>query len=279
MLSMVLAQQQTHLPLLQSALLSDIQSTTMTAIGNSRTSTNQAANRAQRDLRRSFDSQTKLITTHLLELTRMTNLASTLSSSLLNLLDLKQKQANAFEARFARDQAAGTVRQGQIIMVFTMVTIVFLPMSFLAAWFAIPIVEFPSSSGGGGGEGTQGLRLGWVAKYTFGIGLAISVALIMVAFSVNPLASVLGKARSLMSTTLAPHRGQRSSSVAEAPSPGLLAHEEKQKRDSGIYSIGRFSQDVRKGTEQGSVRETGVAGQPSSGRILQRRSGSSVLPV
>jgi len=207
----------------------------------------------------------------------MTNLASTLSSSLLNLLDLKQKQANAFEARFARDQAAGTVRQGQIIMVFTMVTIVFLPMSFLAAWFAIPIVEFPSSGGGGGN--TQGLRLGWVAKYTFGIGLAISVVLIMVAFSVNPLASVLGKARSLMSTTLTPHRGQSSSSVDKAPSPGLPVHEEKQKRDSGMYSVGRFSQDVRKGTQQGSVREIGVVGQPSTGRILQRRSGSSVLPV
>jgi len=278
MLSTVLTQQQTHLPLLQSALLSDIQSSTMTAHSNSRASANQATNRAHRDLRRSFESQTKLITTHLSELTRMANLASTLSSSLLNLLDLKQKQANAFEARFARDQAAGTVRQGQIIMVFTMVTIVFLPMSFLAAWFAIPIVEFPSSGGSGGG-GTQGLRLGWVAKYTFGIGLAISVALIMVAFSVNPMASVLGKARSLMSTTLTSHREQSSSSIDEALSPRLPMHEEKQKRDSGIYSVGRFSHDVRKRKEQGFVREIGVVGQPSAGRILQRRSGSSILPV
>ena len=106
MLSMVLNQQRTTLPLLQDALSLDLPTGT------------RAAARPHRDLKRRFEDHRKLISTHLSELRRMTDLSEVIETSLLNLLDLKQKQANAFEARFARDQAAGTVRQGQIIMVF-----------------------------------------------------------------------------------------------------------------------------------------------------------------
>jgi hypothetical protein len=56
---------------------------------------------------------------------------------LTHLLDLKQKHANAFEARFARDQANLTSRQGQTIMVFTIVTIAFLPISFIAQYLQL----------------------------------------------------------------------------------------------------------------------------------------------
>jgi len=41
------------------------------------------------------------------------------------LLDLKQKYAGVFEARYARLQATSAVRQGHTIMVFTIVTIIF----------------------------------------------------------------------------------------------------------------------------------------------------------
>jgi hypothetical protein len=44
---------------------------------------------------------------------------NTNNKKLTHLLDLKQKHANAFEARFARDQAALTAHQGQTILVFT----------------------------------------------------------------------------------------------------------------------------------------------------------------
>jgi hypothetical protein len=63
-------------------------------------------------------------------------------------------------------------------MVFTLVTIVFLPMSFMAAFFAINIIEFPHDSPNGG----SGLHLRYVAKYMFGIGLGISIPLIAIAF-------------------------------------------------------------------------------------------------
>lgn len=101
------------------------------------------------------------------------------SLQLTHLLDLKQKHANAFEARFARDQAAFTGRQGQTIMVFTIVTIVFLPMSFIAAVFTIPVSEFPHSNG------APSIPFSYVSKITFGVGLAISIPLIAVAFALD----------------------------------------------------------------------------------------------
>jgi hypothetical protein len=95
------------------------------------------------------------------------------------LLDLKQKYASVFEARYAREQAVSTSRQGHTIMVFTIVTILFvslpstlllqlkstnrvtvkLPMSFMAAFFAINVKEFPHAE-------DSTLRLNWVLKYT-----------------------------------------------------------------------------------------------------------------
>jgi hypothetical protein len=95
------------------------------------------------------------------------------------LLDLKQKYAGVFEARYAREQAVSASRQGHTIMVFTIVTILFvslpsnstapvkstngvtvkLPMSFMAAFFAINVKEFPHAN-----DGT--LHLSWVLKYT-----------------------------------------------------------------------------------------------------------------
>jgi hypothetical protein len=105
--------------------------------------------------------------------------AERIYKSITDLLDLKQKHANAFEARFARDQAAGTARQSQTIMVFTIVTIIFLPLSFIAAIFTINIKEFPHD----GGNIT--LPFSYVSKFIFGIGLAISIPLVFVALSVD----------------------------------------------------------------------------------------------
>jgi hypothetical protein len=64
--------------------------------------------------------------------------------------------------------------------VFTIVTIIFLPLSFIAAFFAINIEEFPRSS-----DGSASLPLGYVSKYMFGIGFAVSVPLIAIALMLN----------------------------------------------------------------------------------------------
>ncbi|KAK7705778.1 hypothetical protein SLS63_014072 [Diaporthe eres] len=90
-------------------------------------------------------------------ITEMNELAERALSSLRHLIDLKQKQANFSEAISARElaeqtaknttlqikQAEETTRQGKTLMVFTVVTIIFLPLSFLAAFFAINVDAFP----------------------------------------------------------------------------------------------------------------------------------------
>ncbi|KAK4129666.1 hypothetical protein N657DRAFT_562601 [Parathielavia appendiculata] len=67
------------------------------------------------------------------------------AEKLENLLDLKQKHANGWEARFAREGSEESQRQGNIILVFTLVTVVFLPLSFITSFFALDIDIFPKS--------------------------------------------------------------------------------------------------------------------------------------
>ncbi|EHK48852.1 putative ankyrin repeat protein, partial [Trichoderma atroviride IMI 206040] len=69
--------------------------------------------------------------------------------NLTNLVDLKQKQSNMIDTRTTRLQAEEShkmalesEKQSRTLMVFTFVTIFFLPLSFIAAFFAIPVEEF-----------------------------------------------------------------------------------------------------------------------------------------
>ncbi|KNG47170.1 ankyrin repeat-containing protein [Stemphylium lycopersici] len=135
--------------------------------------------KSQQDLKKRFRDMLKTIDIHIKDLDRMDKQAKRIYDSITDLLDLKQKHANAFEARFARDQAAGTARQSQTIMVFTIVTIIFLPLSFIAAVFTINIQEFPHRPG----SDEPSLPLSYVSKYMFGIGLAISIPFIAIALS------------------------------------------------------------------------------------------------
>ncbi|KIV91537.1 hypothetical protein PV10_06066 [Exophiala mesophila] len=127
--------------------------------------------------------QQRLVDADITDLARMARQARSVNDNLTQILDLKQKHANAVEARFQRVQAQETARQGQTLMVFTVVTIVFLPLSFLATVFTIDIIEFPRPPDSGSGE----LHLGWVLKYVLGIGLGVSVPLIFFAFVVGDL--------------------------------------------------------------------------------------------
>ncbi|KAK4508717.1 hypothetical protein PRZ48_002456 [Zasmidium cellare] len=128
-----------------------------------------------------FDEQEKTISNPLKDINRMDLQAGRIYEGIRDLLDLKQKHANAFEARFARDQAAGTQRQGQTVMVFTIVTVIFLPLTFIAAIFAINIDEFPHNAQ----TGNPQMSFGYVARYIFGVGLAISIPCIALALTVD----------------------------------------------------------------------------------------------
>ncbi|TVY14162.1 hypothetical protein LARI1_G008637, partial [Lachnellula arida] len=143
--------------------------------------------RSQQEVKKRFADQLKIVGMHIKDIDRMDKQAQRINEGIIDMLDLKQKHANAFEARFARDQATSTARQSQTIMVFTIVTIVFLPMSFIAAFFTINIQEFPN--------GGNNLPLAYVSKYMFGIGLSISIPMIFIAFYLDDIGGLLKNSR------------------------------------------------------------------------------------
>ncbi|KAL4746996.1 hypothetical protein BDW72DRAFT_24528 [Aspergillus terricola var. indicus] len=102
--------------------------------------------------------------------------------ALNHLLDLKQKHANVQEARSSRRQADDTAKQGDTLLVFTLVTIIFLPLSFMAAFFAIDIVEFPKQP--------DGLHLDFVSSIMFSVSAAIVLPLVIMAFNVNKVSAI-----------------------------------------------------------------------------------------
>ncbi|KAL3708376.1 hypothetical protein TMatcc_006360 [Talaromyces marneffei ATCC 18224] len=138
-------------------------------------------NRSQNDIKKKFREQQRNIDMHVKDVDRMDKQTERIYNSITDLLDLKQKHANALEARFARDQAAGTARQGKTIMMFTIVTIIFLPLSFIASFFAINVSEFPHDAQ----SGNTNIPISYVSRYIFGIGFSISIPLVLLALSVD----------------------------------------------------------------------------------------------
>ncbi|CAK7215019.1 hypothetical protein SCUCBS95973_002333 [Sporothrix curviconia] len=136
--------------------------------------TTPAQNSLAAQLQRQWQALQRQIVTRQRDLQRMDRRAENVYTGLRSLLELKQMQSNALEAKFARDQAVTASKQGQAILVFTVVTIVFLPMSFMATLFTINMDVWSNP-----------LPLPYVAKYTFGIGLGISIPLVIMALTVT----------------------------------------------------------------------------------------------
>ncbi|KAH6885412.1 hypothetical protein B0T10DRAFT_577100 [Thelonectria olida] len=88
------------------------------------------------------------------EVKRMTDDARRTKESLMDLLDLQQKEESLKEAHYAneqadaaRDQADETEAQSQILLLFTIVTIVFLPLSFFTSYYGMNVVELTGEQG------------------------------------------------------------------------------------------------------------------------------------
>ncbi|KAK0646953.1 hypothetical protein B0T16DRAFT_414501 [Cercophora newfieldiana] len=108
------------------------------------------------------------------------------SFKLEDLLDLKQKQANVFEARTTRVS-------GNTITVFTIATIIFLPASFMATFLALPLKEYPTVVTEGEGEGSgsdEKMELDFAAKYTIIVTAAMAAPFVIFAIYVNPILRV-----------------------------------------------------------------------------------------
>ncbi|RYP93877.1 hypothetical protein DL770_000073 [Monosporascus sp. CRB-9-2] len=107
------------------------------------------------------------------KLQELRNTADNTATSVGDLLELKQQQASVVQAWQAVKQSEETVRQGRSIMVFTIVTIVFLPLSFMSSVFGMNNIEFSGDS--------------WAVKdefeYMFPISAGAIFCIILLAFS------------------------------------------------------------------------------------------------
>ena len=143
-----------------------------------------------------FADDRKNIFNPIKDIDRMDRQTARIYSSIAHLLDLKQKHANVLEARFSRDQAAGAARQGRVTMVFTVFTVVFLPLSFIASFFTIDLADFPHIP-----DGSSAMTIPFVAKYIFGIGMAISIPLVAVALMTDDIEDGIATAIKRLRTT------------------------------------------------------------------------------
>lgn len=96
------------------------------------------------------------------------------TQQLQGLLSLKQQQASIIEAKAALARADESVRQGRAIMAFTLVTIFFLPLGFLAAFFGMNNLQINAA--------------GWMTlneqmKYMFGVSTGVIAVAVSIAFS------------------------------------------------------------------------------------------------
>jgi hypothetical protein len=120
-----------------------------------------------------------------------------------NLFDMKQRQANVLEAHYSRKVAQDSGRQSTTIMVFTIVTIIFLPLSFMSSFFAISVKEFPRDRAN---QNQLYMSLSYVSARVFGIGISIAVLVVLLAFGINESMN-----RSALSSFLFPHAPSSSS--------------------------------------------------------------------
>ncbi|KAK8137001.1 hypothetical protein PG984_004941 [Apiospora sp. TS-2023a] len=85
------------------------------------------------------------VTSRIEELEELRRSAQSTSDSIKDLLALKQQQASVVQAWQATQQTEETVAQGRSIMMFTVVTIVFAPLSFMTSVFGMNAYEFSPS--------------------------------------------------------------------------------------------------------------------------------------
>ncbi|KAI1338032.1 hypothetical protein F5Y15DRAFT_388740 [Xylariaceae sp. FL0016] len=90
-----------------------------------------------------------------------------------DLLQLKQQQASVVQAWQSVKQADEAIRQGRSIMMFTVVTIVFLPLSFMTSIFGMNVYELDSDK----------LSLIQVFKFIFPVSLGIIILALVFSLS------------------------------------------------------------------------------------------------
>lgn len=111
------------------------------------------------------------------ELRDLEDNTSEITDHLKYLLDLKQQQASIIEAKSALARADESVTQGRAIMMFTIITIIFLPLSFMSSLFGMNAKELSGSDGG-----IMSLRY----QFTFMFPISVAVITVSLALAFSP---------------------------------------------------------------------------------------------
>ena len=107
---------------------------------------------------------------------------------------MKQKQANIVEAHLARKQAEVATQQSRAIMIFTIFTLIFLPLSFFASVFGINSREWSGV--------LTNPTISTILTYMGSISLVLILIALLVAFN-RPSRKVLRKIWELIGKPLA----------------------------------------------------------------------------
>ncbi|KAL4755809.1 uncharacterized protein BDW70DRAFT_165101 [Aspergillus foveolatus] len=141
------------------------------------------------------------------------------------LMDLQQRHATLWEAQ-------STGLQGNTIMVFTVVTILFLPASFMTSFFALPIRQFQYDA-----EDDEKMKLAYVVTWITVFTIPVAVLFISFAFYINNILNFLSR------ITGYDRRIARKAAEAERMrrGRGVLAHPDMS-RATGLRSRDRDNQ-------------------------------------
>ncbi|RSL81667.1 hypothetical protein CEP52_017150 [Fusarium oligoseptatum] len=115
---------------------------------------------------------------------RLEQYAELAATAIQQLLDLKNKQATLLQEQLARKLTIQTGKQGNTIMWFTVATIIFLPLSFMASFLALEISEFPWSN--------DKLSLSFVLPILFTVSVAVCVPAVTMAFKWDKVKAAAG---------------------------------------------------------------------------------------
>ncbi|KAH7356037.1 hypothetical protein BKA66DRAFT_474379 [Pyrenochaeta sp. MPI-SDFR-AT-0127] len=109
-----------------------------------------------------------------MEVDKMIESAEKVNRSLLDLLDLKQKQASVIQAQSASRVVDETSKQGNTILLFTVTTIIYATLSFVAAVFSMNAIEI---------NGTPYHKLSDIFKIMFPTTIGVLLIALLLAYN------------------------------------------------------------------------------------------------
>ncbi|KAG4441971.1 hypothetical protein IFR05_002539 [Cadophora sp. M221] len=116
------------------------------------------------------------ISSRLAELQKLEASTVYVSDQLKDLLSLKQQQASIIEAKYALKRADESVTQGRSIMLFTIVTIIFLPLSFMSSVFGMNTKDLADANG------NPNMSLKHIFKLLFPVSVGVIIISLTLAF-------------------------------------------------------------------------------------------------